>query len=64
MTIDDCRKDIIRAVTASFGEKNEEPLNLLVKELWEARVAKKTLKKICNVDVSSNMNLLELLKRL
>jgi hypothetical protein len=65
MTIDECKKTIVDAVMSHYGGKrDEEPLLLLAEELWRARIAEGVLKRKCNVDVSSRMTLLELLKRI
>lgn len=65
MTVDECRDVIVNAVMSHYGGKrDEEPLLLLSEELWRARMAEKILKKMCNVDVSSNMSLLDLIKRI
>jgi hypothetical protein len=65
MTVDECRNTIVDAVMSHYGGKrDEEPLTLLTEEVWRARVAIDILRKRCNVDVSSKMNILELLKRI
>jgi hypothetical protein len=63
-TEEECRQDIVNAFMKHYGERIDEPLNLLVKELWESRVAKETLLRKSDIWQGSNISLIELVKRI